>query len=197
MLISIEGIDFAGKTTQTQLLSNWFLSQNLSVETFKSPNTDLFTGKLLSEYLREEISLPHEAAFALFSANRLEMKPALVKAIETLDAVICDRYSETEYAYGLARGLHKEWLFELESQVPPANLVLLLDISVSTTVKRYSRDHPLDMIEKDLYLLERCRHFYLNLPKELIASRQKWVVINGENSIREVHDEIVDIVGRL
>lgn len=194
MLISVEGIDYAGKTTQVKLLSKWLLEQKHSVKVFKSPNIELATGSLLLTYLKGQIRLPDLAAFALFSANRLEARDAIMDALDRFDVTICDRYSETEYAYGLAKGLPRDWLFAIESQIPQADLVLLLDISAATSFARHNQERPLDFLEQDLQLQERARQQYLDLAKGTIYPNQTWIVINGEKTILEVHQDITNIL---
>lgn len=194
MIISIEGIDYAGKTTQVRLLYRWLNARRLRTKVFKSPDMNSPTGRVLSRYLNGKLHLSDGSLLALFAANRLEMKPKIMSSMATHDIILCDRYSESAYAYGQAKGLPKEWLISLESLMPIADIVFLLDIAPSITLLRHNDQRPTDIIEENLNLQERVRNCYLSVAQESVRSNQRWTIINGEAPIEQIQAEINRVV---
>lgn len=186
-LISVEGIDYAGKTTQVSLLRQALENQLHSVFAFKFPDDRTEVGRLLKRVLRGTASMPVHAVFALFAVNRLERNPAIQAARLSHRAVLFDRYSESEYAYGGASGLPQHWLMALEQQVPPADLVIVLDIDPLLALRRAAPGAGLDTFEQDVGFLLKVRQEYLRLACRPPRRGQRWEVIDGGGTIQEVH----------
>lgn len=190
-LVSLEGIDMAGKTTQAQLLCNALRREGYSVASFKFPDGDTFVGKLLLDALAGKISIPFYALFVLFTVNRLERKESIETAKASNAFVVFDRYSESEYAYGGAKGLPRDWLLELESQVPPADLVVVLDIDPYEAFQRARSLSQFDLFEKDLDFLMIVRRNYLDLAGCPPRDGQRWLVIDGTQTPDAIHKAIL------
>jgi dTMP kinase len=193
-LVSIEGINFAGKTTQTNLLERTLMKEGHNVCSFKFPDYTTHTGKLLHRLLYGDGMISVQAIFSLFSTNRLELKPKIEKARTSSRCVLFDRYSETEYAYGLAKGLPKSWLLALESQMPIADLVFVLNIDPFSALERAKTMKKRDIFELDVGLLSKVRQNYLLLASKPPRARQQWEVVDASKSIERVHDFLETIV---
>ena len=148
-LITFEGIDGSGKTTQIKLLENWFSKSNISYLTFREPG-----GTKLSEKVRdilldnENLLLSNQAESLLFVAARAQLVDEKIKpALKQDFNVICDRYIDSTVAYqGYGRGLNIDYLEEIRSSKDPQEnspgLLLkieTLDKSVSN-ILLYARD---------------------------------------------------------
>lgn len=103
LFIVIDGLDGAGKTTQTHALANYICSmKGVIVHDTAEPST-FPIGKLLRAYLtkKERAGFPGwKTMSALFAADRLqhlehEIEPSLEKGY----VVICDRYVPSSIAY--------------------------------------------------------------------------------------------------
>lgn len=196
-LISLEGIDGSGKTTQATLLCKFLESSSFSVKSYHFPDTSLETGKILKSTISKGVDLPHPALFALFSVNRLERKHSIETSCRAGDIIVLDRYCESEYAYGLAHGLPYDWLLCLESQMPPADLVIILDVDAKGAARRKKSRISCDTFETRLDLQERVRLNYLSLSADPPIAGQRWEVVDASQEIRPVHLTIVDFVSEL
>jgi dTMP kinase len=72
MLISFEGGDRCGKTTQIELLKKEIEQGNQEVVTLKHPNRSTASGKIIDKYLKKELELGNEAITLCLTSNLWE-----------------------------------------------------------------------------------------------------------------------------
>lgn len=72
MLISFEGGDRCGKTTQIELLKKKIEEIELKVVTLKHPNRSTASGKIIDKYLKKELELSEEAITLCLTSNLWE-----------------------------------------------------------------------------------------------------------------------------
>jgi dTMP kinase len=192
IIITFEGVDFSGKSTQIILLRDYLEQYNLPVHTFSFPDRSLSTGRIIARYLKGKYFMPVEALFALFSVNRLERKSDIESIYNQGNVVLIDRYSNSGYAYGYPFNISENWLFALESQLPKADLIFLLDISPEVARERVKNTKEYDDFERNIRLQKLVREKYLQLSKEGNNRSEKWCVIDGSKSIIEVRNTIRD-----
>lgn len=193
-LFSIEGIDFAGKTTQVELLRKALELIGYEVSTFKFPEEQTETGRLLRDVLASGKRIPPHALFALFAANRLEFKEAIEQARLEQRVVLLDRYSESEYAYGQASGLPFQWLFGIESPMPQADLVIILDLDPVIASNRARFRGQRDTFEVDTNFQRLVRAHYLELARSPPYQHQEWAVLEADNTPEGLTALILDMV---
>jgi len=189
LLVCLEGIDNAGKTTQAEILGKRFRKNGLSVSRFRSPDDTLPTGELIRRVLDGKVPLDIAALMALFTANRLEQREAIENQYKDDGALLlCDRYSPSELAYGSAFGLPVEWLRNLESLCRPPDLIFLLDISIETGALR--ANEPPDTFEQRTEVLRTVRQNYL----DQAVTSDIWHTVDASQSISAIADTIESIV---
>jgi dTMP kinase len=186
-LIAIEGIDQAGKKTQTRLLTKVMRRLGLQVSTWEFPNYTTPLGRQLRAYLAGRSRLDLRAAHLLYAANRWEVAEKLEHEIRGGVNVIVNRYWPSNLAYGISHGLPADWLSCLDRGLPKPDLVIVLDISPSTSLKRKREGR--DVHEIDLAYLKKVRAAYLRL-----AGRYGWRVVDGEQDSKALHSELVNVV---
>ena len=80
--IVLEGIDSAGKKTQTQLLEKFLSGKGYKVKSLHFPQYDTDFGKLVGNYLRGEYGkldeLPPEIPCLLYALDRYQFKDQLI-----------------------------------------------------------------------------------------------------------------------
>lgn len=136
ILVAVEGIDGAGKTTQVDLLCRRLGAAGLTVFRTKEP-TDGPEGQRLRASARAG-RLPVEDEAALFLADRArhvreEIEPQLAAGV----VVIVDRYYFSSIAYQGARGLAVADLqARNEAVAPPPDLLVLVDVPVEEGIRR-------------------------------------------------------------
>ena len=90
-LITFEGIEGVGKSTQINLLNEWLISLGYSVKLLREPGSTNFGEKIRSLLLSKESKITYETELLLMFAARSEMiKNHLTQAKE--DFILCDRF---------------------------------------------------------------------------------------------------------
>lgn len=188
MLIAIEGIDQSGKATQSALLAEWLGGRGRAVHTVSFPDYQTPIGRQIDAFLHGAAGLPPEARHLLFAANRYERRADLAARLAAGETVIADRYSASGIAYGMALGLAREWLANLEARLPCADATVLLDADPAAT--RARKVGAADAYERDLPLLTGVRAAYREL-----ARAEGWIVVDAQLAVAEVHARIVAALG--
>jgi len=182
VLISIEGIDGAGKETLQKGLHVRLRERGRTVRLVGFPDYETPVGGAIRSFLAEETHMDAATRQLLYAANRFERGPEIEAWLAAGNVVISDRYISSGLAYGLAQGLDLEWMRQVERILPEPDWVLLVDISVETSLKRTGGR---DRYERDAAFLEACRAAYLSL-----AEREpRWHRLDGERSLEQVLDE--------
>ena len=188
-LVAIEGIDAAGKLTQSRLLSSWLQREKRSTVTISFPDYTTPIGKEIKAFLTGSRQYPAELKHMLFAANRWEKLEQLTRYLEGGKVLIVNRYTESNLAYGTANGLDLRWLTLLERGLPRTDLVILLDAPSSAF--RLRRPKSRDVYESDDELQEKARASYRRL-----ALRYHWAVVDAAGDVERIHQRIVALVSR-
>ena len=196
-LITFEGIDGSGKTTQIQMLEHEFSKLGVEYKTFREPG-----GTDLSEKIRvilldkENIELISTAESLLFAAARAQLTAEQIKpAIEKGEFVICDRFTDSTIAYqGYGRGLDIKQLEEI-NYIATAGLTpditFILDISPEVAAVRMEAEASDRMEETGVDFFRRIRGGYRQIKDQ---NPNRYSLINGEQSPENVFKEIKEIV---
>jgi dTMP kinase len=187
-IIVIEGVDKAGKRTQSRLLvESLKLSGRICVVMdFPDYNTNI--GMEIRAFLDGKREYSNELKHILLSANRWERKSEIESMIQKGTIVIINRYYQSNLVYGVSNGLNLNWLANLEKGLPKEDIVIVLDISSTVSTER-SAEADLDSFEKNQKLLLEVINNYRKFAKQF-----KWNIINGEESREQVHQEIMKIL---
>lgn len=136
-LVSFEGLDGAGKTTQLELLVRWLDERHIAYLRTREPGgtpLGLELRRLLFE--RPDLELTPLAEAFLFQADRAQHFSTLVlPALEAGTLVITDRCFDASIAYqGFARGVGPERVAQLSMMATQGwlpDLTILLDLAPS------------------------------------------------------------------
>jgi dTMP kinase len=171
-LIAVEGIDQAGKRTVCRWLVTELRARGVPTETVGFPDYTTELGEVIAQFLRSEHSYPLEVRQLLYAANRWERAAEIRAWLDSDHAVIIDRYSASNVAYGVAQGLDATWIQKIESGLPRADITLLLDIPPEVSLER--KPYQRDVYEARLDLLAGARAAYLDLARD-----PSWHVIDA------------------
>jgi dTMP kinase len=154
MLIVIEGIDGAGKSTLAQGLAYKLTQEGYEVVLTKEPGGSLL-GKQLREILQTQIiPITPVAEYLLFAADRAQhikdvVQPALMRGA----IVISDRMADSSLAYqGYGRGIDKEnirLVNEWAMQKMEPDIVFYLKMSAQDATQRIKKRTMLTTFEKE------------------------------------------------
>lgn len=197
-LIVLDGIDGAGTETQTRKLMEYFKKTNRKFLHITIPDYRKPTGKLIHDFMYGKHEFDVRTLFLLFATDIVRQIPEIEKALKQDKVVIADRYFTSTLAYQSFQGfppLDKALQFAEIFRIPKPDVVIYLDISVETSMKRKYREKKgnLDRFEKDKKLLEGVSKLYKELIEKNVFAKE-WIVVDGEKSIEEVAREIQKIV---
>ena len=193
VLISLEGVEGSGKSTQLDLLADHLRGMGRRVLKLREPG-----GTALGERIRAllldpdggRISAPAE--LLLYLGSRSQLVEEIVRpALETRLIILCDRYLDATVAYqGYGRGLDVGLIerindFVVGDALP--DLTFLLDLEAATGLERISARSRDRLEAEDLAFHERVRKGYLEL-----ASRnpERIKLIPADRGILEVAAEV-------
>jgi dTMP kinase len=179
-IIAIDGIDQSGKRTQTQLLAEALDARGTSTKVVSFPDYSTPMGRQLKAYLSGKSRLDYHAVHLLYAANKWEKANEIRHQINLGGSMVINRYTPSNLAYGVVHGLDVEWLYDLERDLPKADIIFILDVSPRTSFSR--KKHFRDIHEGDLEYLRKVRSVYLRL-----AKRYKWKVVDAEQKTDTVH----------
>jgi len=163
-LITLEGIEGSGKSTQAKLLSQKFQGQGIAVELTQEPGGSRL-GNALRQALLEGPSVHPLTELFLFLADRNEHWWEVIQpALSDGKVVIVDRFLDSTVAYqGYGRGIDLNTIYHLNRMIlsgEEPNVTILLDISQKGGLERLQGER--DRIEKeDLAFHLRVREGYL------------------------------------
>ncbi|KAM5268855.1 thymidylate kinase isoform 2-T3 [Hipposideros larvatus] len=104
-LIVLEGVDRAGKSTQSRKLVAALCAAGHRAEQLRFPERSTEIGKLLSSYLEKKSEVEDHSVHLLFSANRWEQVPLIKEKLSQGITLVVDRYAFSGVAFTSAKEL--------------------------------------------------------------------------------------------
>ena len=198
LYITFEGPDGCGKTTQMNLLAQYFEKKGKKVVLTREPG-----GKGLGEKVRK-ILLNYDGEVSdrcesfLFLADRAQNIDIIVKpAVKQGEIVLCDRHIDSTVAYqGYGRGLdinEINMLNNLATGGKKPDLTLVFDVDVETSMKRVGKEK--DRMESaGIEFHNRVRNGYLELATQ---EPDRIKVLDATKTIEEIHEKVIEIIEKL
>ncbi len=194
-LITVEGIEGAGKSTHIEAVCETLRARGIAVVATREPG-----GTPLGERLRDLLladagdGITAEAELLMMFAARAEHIEKVVRpALQAGRWVISDRFSDASYAYqGGGRGCDRILLDALDrgicGNVHP-DLTFLLDIAPDKAAARVAARGARDRFENEnLEFFTRVRQAYLARAQEETA---RWRVISAQADVAQVRAAII------
>ena len=138
-LIVIEGKDGAGKSTLAKKLSEKLNKQNINAVYRAFPARDNVLAPIIDNHLTGKEKLASDAMHAIFAADRLLTKSALLQQLDEGCVVVCDRYCPSGAAYSIAQDVPVEFALQCDQLMPVPDLVVYLEIPVDVALERIAR----------------------------------------------------------
>ena len=184
-LIVVEGIDGAGKTTHARRLVRWLRERGIQAHYTFEPTRGTI-GRILEEMAsKRRVDVRVEAL--LFAADRIDHLNRIIKPLLEMGyVVVSDRYVHSSIAYQSITVGDQRWVEELNRFAEKPDLVILLDVDPEIGLRRIKgRRARFERIE----ILKRVRRKYLEL-----AEREGFKIINANRRVKEVFEEVKDLV---
>ena len=202
LLITFEGGEGTGKSTQSKLLYDYLKSKTTDVILTREPGGCKESENIRNLLVKGNInkwdpiteSLLHNAARREHIKNII--KPALLKN----KIVICDRYIDSTMAYqGIGQGVNSNFLNILSKEITEnivANITFIFDIDPDISLKRAKKrdKNTNNRYENfDLSFHKNIRNYF----KSLINTNKRYILIDASNSIEEIHLKILKPINDL
>jgi dTMP kinase len=188
-LITLEGIDGAGKSTQLAWITELLQRMGLTTVITREPGGTPLGEQLRALLLDKTASMHSETeALLMFAARREHLDKVILPALAQGRWVLSDRFTDASFAYqGGGRGLENDKLTILEQWTQGGlqpDLTLYFDVPVEIGRQRVSQEKNMDRFEKEQTdFFRRVRAAYLDRVKRF-PDRIK--LIDSSQSIMEV-----------
>ncbi|MEQ9090584.1 MAG: dTMP kinase [Balneola sp.] len=196
MLITFEGIDGSGKSTQISLLKDHLSKSGKEVQVLREPGGTDISELIRGMLLNPEIEIDPVTELLLFSSARSQLiaekvKPLLADGV----VVILDRFYDSTTAYqGYGRKsipidqVHQ--INKIASHEIAPDVTFYLRLSLEESAKRTAH------MQKDR-MEQSGIEFFENVIKgfdELSESEERFVIIDASKNVDEVHSLILDSI---
>ena len=185
MLVVLEGLDGAGKSTQVKKLRTYLESLYGSLEYVHFPRYDApVYGDLISRFLRGDFgsneAVHPQLVALLFAEDRHGAAPAMKETLDKGGVIVLDRYVYSNIAYQCAKlkddneaEALRDWIFNTEYgdfALPKPDLNIFLDVPISFVESKLKADRAgddrdylaggQDIHEADMEFQKRVRAIY-------------------------------------
>ena len=202
--ITLEGGEGTGKSTQIKLLAEWL--NRCSVETVLTKEP---VGTPIGCELRQMLCTGDKDKFdavaealLYYADRRIHMQQKVLPALEDGKWVISDRFADSTMAYqyyGYNKRVPKQMLEQLYAMTVGnfyPDLTIILDLDPRIGLERSLQRNGTAEIQETRHE-SRGNEFHQNLRRgflEIAQTSPRYVVVNADQSIEQLHHDIVKIV---
>jgi dTMP kinase len=199
MLITFEGIDYSGKSTQAKLLVDRLEKHGKEVVFLREPGGTSISEKIRNILLdKKHLELKQITELFLFSAARTQLvNEVILPALQAGKVVVCDRFYDSTTAYqGYGRGINLndiQAINRIATSGTKPRMTFFIDIEIDEIFRRQiaaglSADR-MESSGRDFF--ERVRNGYWRLAE---MESDRFIIVSGKLPADEIHREIWDIV---
>jgi dTMP kinase len=134
-LVTVEGIDGSGKSTQLLLLDRWLTARGYPVR-FTEWNSSRLVRRAMRRGKKKDLLTPTTFSLlhAVDFADRLTYQ--IVPSLKAGMIVLADRYVYTAFSRDVARGVHPAWVRALYGFAPRPDLALYFRVPIDVSLER-------------------------------------------------------------
>jgi dTMP kinase len=205
-LITFEGIEGCGKTTQIELAAAWLKSQKISCFVTREPGGTIIGLEIRKILLSEKTTelLPLSEALLYFADRFQHIQELMTPHLEAGDAVLCDRYHDSTVAYqGYGRNLSIRLLDRIwkdSGMNLQPDLTFLFDLPPEIGLQRSlqklkSQNLDESRFEKEsLEFHTKVRDGFLTIAR---FNPERFVVLDAKRNQDEIHKDVVSALKKL
>lgn len=202
--ITLEGGEGTGKSTQIKLLAEWLNRCGVETVLTKEPG-----GTPIGRELRQMLCTGDKDKFdavaealLYYADRRIHMQQKVLPALEDGKWVISDRFADSTMAYqyyGYNKRVPKQMLEQLYAMTVGnfySDLTIILDLDPRIGLERSLQRNGTAEIQETRHE-SRGNEFHQNLRRgflEIAQTSPRYVVVNADQSIEQLHHDIVKIV---
>ncbi|MEW6412058.1 MAG: dTMP kinase [Candidatus Zixiibacteriota bacterium] len=191
MLITFEGIDGCGKSTQALLVYQFLVSRKYQVKMLREPGSTVVAEKIRDILLNKRLKITDLTELFLYEAARAEITTReIAPALANGTIVLCDRFYDSTTAYqGFGRKLDIAMVKKLHKiavgGVTP-DLTFVFDVDLKTAFARLGKKR--DRLESQSEaFFQRVRLGFLEIARK---ERRRVKVIDATRPIEEIFDNV-------
>jgi dTMP kinase len=196
-LITLEGIDGAGKSTHVATVSDLLRARGVEVVVTREPGGTPLGERLRTVLLSEPMTVDTETLL-MFAARREHIARVIAPALAAGRWVVSDRFTDATYAYqGAGGGVAVDRIAILERWVNDAlkpDLTLVFDVPVQVALARLPRERKDRFESEDSPYFERVRAAYL---ERAAAEPRRIRVIDGRGAVEDIKKEVEKIISTI
>jgi dTMP kinase len=193
-LITLEGIDGAGKSTHVGTIADFLKVRGKDVVLTREPGGTPFGEKLRAVLLSEKLNIDTETLL-MFAARREHIAQVIAPGLAAGRWVISDRFTDATYAYqGAGGGMAMDRIAALDAWVSMGlqpDLTLVFDVPVDVALGRLPRTSRDRFESESKAYFERVRAGYRERAK---AEPRRMRVIDAQKTVPEAKKEVEDIL---
>lgn len=194
MLITFEGVDGSGKSTQAHLLVERLQRKGLNPLYVREPGGTEVSERIRTLLLDPALTIVSYAELLLFSAARAQLVAERIRpTLEAGSIVICDRFYDSTIAYqGAGRQVEDpEWLHDFQRRVtgglvPDRTYFVALAPEEGRERLQHRAADRMESAEAAFY--ERVADAY----EHLAATEPRFLRLDGKESIEALQEQIWD-----
>ncbi|MDO5561668.1 MAG: dTMP kinase [bacterium] len=196
LLITFEGGDGVGKTTQVQLLCDFLQKQGKKSKIVHAVSGTRIGGKIRDILLdngNKEMQTLTEVL--LFQAARAQLyREVIAPGVEKGEIILMDRGPDSSVVYqGVARGIGTtliKKLNKISTEGIQPDVTFLLDAPAKVGLQRIQKVEELDRLEEaGLKFHQQVRQAYLKLYRA--DGGKRMIKIDATRSVEEVHQQVI------
>ena len=198
LLITFEGGEGSGKTTQSQILYNTLKEKGFEVIKTREPGGTKFAETIREILVQGESNkINNISELLLFAAARADHVQKVIKeCLKDNKIVICDRFTDSTLAYqGYAGNLDLDLVKEVNrisiGEISP-DLTFVFDIDPTLGIERAlgGNNKETRFEEKDIMYHKKIRDGYMDIARD---NPDRCVVINGTIDIEQISKKILEL----
>jgi dTMP kinase len=191
LLIAIEGIDGAGKTTLAHTLRDALSRSGTPVNLSKEPTNGPFGAQMRASATSGRLT-PDEELRLLVLDRKQHVAELIGPALARGEVVILDRYFPSNVAYQGSAGLDVDDLLSANDFAPRPDLLLLLDLEPDVGLDRIRRRGDKPNHFETVGNLARCREIFrsIDLPHTVVIDATQPAEAVARASLAHVRDAL-------
>ena len=200
MLVSFEGIDKSGKSTQSEMLIKRLETKGYATLSLREPGGTRISEKIRSILLdKANNEMLPMTEFLLYSASRFQLfNEIIVPALKSEKIVVCDRYYDSSVAYqGYGREINLDLINAINKLTAPLKpeFSFFIDIEISESNRRSAlMNQGKDRLESqgDIFL-DKVRRGYLTISAN---EPERFIHIDGKEKPEVIAEKIWETVAK-
>ena len=187
-VISFEGFEYSGKSTQIKLLKKYFIKNKIKSTFTREPGGNKDLEKIRNIIIKSNFD--NLSLIMFFFASRF----SLLSSIKNNDLIVFDRFFDSTYAYQKYNLKEKKLIISLINLIDQKfipNITFYLKLDKKNLMERKNKRIYLNKFDKKYFgQFSRIQKNYNEISKMKIGKR-KFVTIDASLSANEIHEKII------